>query len=130
MKTPRLKFLLFSLLALLLFASCGKEGDAKSMVEDFLDTYLVDNARSDTRFSRMDSTKMITPATVMALREHMKTVKLFKPNVSYAEGNIPKTLYYIRVTYTKPTADGKGKSYTQTFYFDPEVKRLIAFKEG
>ena len=116
MKTPRLKFLLFSLLALLLFASCGKEGDAKSMVEDFLDTYLVDNARSDTRFSRMDSTKMITPATVMALREHMKTVKLFKP--------------YIRVTYTKPTADGKGKSYTQTFYFDPEVKRLIAFKEG
>ena len=82
MKTPRLKFLLFSLLALLLFASCGKEGDAKSMVEDFLDTYLVDNARSDTRFSRMDSTKMITPATVMALREHMKTVKLFKPNVT------------------------------------------------
>ena len=47
MKTPRLKFLLFSLLALLFFASCGKEGDAKSMVEDFLDTYLVDNARSD-----------------------------------------------------------------------------------
>lgn len=130
MRTSGLRVLSFSLLALLLFASCGKESDAKAMVEDFLDTYLVDNARSDTRFSHLDSTKMITPATVMALREHMKTVRLFKPEVAYAEGDIPKTLYYIRVTYTKPTADGKGKSYTQTFYFDPEVRRLIAFKEG
>lgn len=130
MRTSGLRVLSFSLLALLLFASCGKESDAKGMVEDFLDTYLVDNARSDTRFSHLDSTKMITPATVMALREHMKTVRLFKPEVAYAEGDIPKTLYYIRVTYTKPTADGKGKSYTQTFYFDPEVRRLIAFKEG
>lgn len=130
MKNPFLRLSLMALAAVLLLASCGKEGDAKSMVNDFLDTYLVDNTRSDVRFSRMDSTRLIPPERVMALREHMKTVKLFKPDVTYAEGDIPSTLYYIRVTYTKPSADGKGKRYSQTFYFDPEVKRLVAFKEG
>lgn len=125
-----MKCLLPLLLVLLLLASCGKEGDAKGMVDDFLDTYLVDNTRSDVRFSRLDSTKMITPERVMALREHMKTVKLFKPDVKYDDGEIPSTLYYIRVSYTKPAAGGKVETYAQTFYFDREVERLIAFKEG
>lgn len=119
-----------ALFVVVLLASCGREYQAKNMVEDFLDTHLVDNSRSGTRFTRLDSTRMITPEAVMALREHMRTVTLFKSDVTYSSDDISSTLYYIRVSYDKKEPDGKVERYSQTFYFDKEIKHIIAFKES
>lgn len=130
MMVKLIKNLCLLLFVVSLFASCGKEHQAKSMVEDFLDTHLVDNSRFDVRFSKLDSTRMITPKAVASLREHMRTVSLFKPDVTYGSEEIPHTLYYIRVSYNKKQPGGKEERYTQTFYFDKEIQRIIAFKEG
>ncbi len=125
-----IKTLCLAILAVVFFASCGKQHQAKNMVEDFLDTHLVDNSRTNTHFSKLDSTRMISPEAVMALREHMKTVKLFKSDVTYSSDDVPRTLYYIRVSYDKKQTDGKVESYKQTFYFDKDIKHIIAYKEG
>ncbi len=130
MKKVTIKTLCLSLLMVCFLASCGKEHQAKGKVEDFLDTYLVDNNRYDTRFSKLDSTRMIAPNTVMELRKHMRSVSLFKSDIPYNDVEIPHTLYYIRVSYNKKTSKGTEERHTQTFYFDKEIEHIIAFKEG
>ena len=46
----------------------------------------------------------------------------------YRTAIIPKTIYYIRVSYLVDGKSDKMDKKKETFYFDRELTRIIAFK--
>ena len=111
--------------ALLLFASCGKQQKAKSMVKEFVN----ENARQEIdirSFSDLDSTRVISDSLIQDLRQRAKSDPLFKsaPLSDFSAGSYP-TLLYIRMRYQEP---GDTLEAAKTFYFDRDLTGIIAFK--
>lgn len=125
MKTTRT--LILSALVLLL-ASCGEQYRAKSLVKDFLNENL-EKDYSIARTSKLASTAQITKEKVAALRKEAASLPYMKKGITYAEGSLPDTLFYIRVTYTVKEANNMEPELTQTFYMDKEKTRIVAVKE-
>ena len=104
-------------IALLLFASCGRQQQAKSIVKDFMEQQLQRDV-SYLDFSDIDSTRAIGDSLIDVLRQ--KAGK----DIAYQnrEGH---TLFFIRAKYLLDK-----DTLSTTFYLDPALKGVVAFKQN
>ena len=110
-------------IALLLFASCGRQQEAKSIVKDFMKTYIEDYSKvSYLEFYDIDSTRNISDSLILVL--HGKTPAQFSRNISYQQRS-GKTLWLIRTRYLMDK-----DTCSATFYMDKEMTGVVAFKEN
>lgn len=104
-------------IALLLFASCGQQQKAKSVVKDFMDTY----PRGDVsylEFSDVDSTNAISDSLIEVLRAKAGKQITFQKRTG-------KTLLLIRAKYLL-----NADTCSTTFYLDPQVTGVVACKDN
>ena len=107
--------------AMLLLASCGQQYAAKQKVKAFVKEHATEQI-DITSFSDLDSTRVISDSLLKAMRKNALADPLFK---DVRLGDIPKssTLMYIRMRY------GDDSLFqSKTFYFDRDLKEIIAFK--
>lgn len=121
--------LLLAICFVLLLSSCEQQYKAKSLVKDFMETNIKDpSVINDRNFGKIDSSSFISDKMVMDMREKANNLKLYKSGIKYTQGKLPDVYYYIRVTYNTESKGGKKHKSLQTFYFDKEMTRIIAFK--
>ena len=112
--------------ALLLFASCGQQHQAKTVVQEFVDQHVAEpSARSDISIVKFDSTKVINDSVILAMRANADTIKRYKQAIKYAEGQPSRKLFVARISYTID-----GAEYSDTYYLDDQLTRVIAFKSN
>ena len=104
-------------MALLLFASCGRQQQAKSSVKDFVENQLNRDV-SYLDFSSVDSTRAITDSLIQALRSRAGQ------GVQYQNPS-GKTLLHIRTQYLLD-----DDTLSATFYLDPATLGVVAYKEN
>lgn len=114
------KVLLF--LITIMLVGCGPKQQAKLLVSSFLDSNLKNTGIQDLHYSEIDSTVYITDRAVMAMRANADTMINFK-HITYEPGKVENKLMLIHVKYKL-----NGASYSHTFYFDKNLKRVISFK--
>lgn len=104
-------------IALLLFASCGQQQQAKSVVKDFVEQQLHKDV-SYLDFSDVDSTRVLSDSIIQAMRGRAEKSIQYQPYQG-------KTLMHIRVQYLldKDTCSA-------TFYLDKEMTGVVAFKRN
>ena len=108
---------------LLLTASCGRQQQAKSIVKDFMEQNLTDASQLEyVSFSGIDSTRTISDSLLMALRK--QAPQHFRSSIQYQQRHSP-TLIHTRVRYLMG-----GDTMSATFYMDPQLTGVIAFKEN
>ena len=107
--------------ALLLFASCGQQHKAESLANDFVAENMEDpSAISGKDFADLGTTRHLNDSLITMMRQRGSAN--FKKGISY--GAIPTgDLYYLRMSYIS-----NGDTLQNTFYFDPELTEVVAFK--
>ena len=103
--------------ALLLFASCGQQHEAQSVVKDFVRTNISDDV-SFIDFADIDSTRAISDSLVQVLRSRVAK------NIQYQDCQ-GHTLKLIRAKYVMGT-----DTLSSTFYLDPALTGVVAYKEN
>jgi len=112
--------------ALLLFASCGQQHQAKTVVQEFVDQHVAEpSARSDISIVKFDSTNVINDSVILAMRANADTISRYVKPINYAEGPIGGKLYVARITYTI-----YGVECSDTYYLDDKLSRVVAFKSN
>lgn len=94
------------------------------MESNIKDPSVIDNEN----FSKIDSSNFISDNMIMDMREKANSLKLYKRGIKYSPGKLPEVYYYIMVRYNTPSKNGKKQKNLQTFYFDKDFTRIIAFK--
>ena len=111
---------------MLLFASCGQQHQAKEVIQQFVDQYVTEPAsRSAVSIVKFDSTKVISDSVILAMRANADTICRYVKPIKYAEGPIGGKLYVARITYTI-----YGVEYSDTYYLDNKLNRVVAFKSN
>ncbi|MBR1506222.1 MAG: hypothetical protein IJ614_08965 [Prevotella sp.] len=109
--------------ALLLFASCGQQQQAKSVVKEFMEKQLVDASElSYIDFANLDSTRVVSDSLLQDMRNR-KSEHYTMPS-HYADSPSGK-LFMMRVSYRLGT-----DTCSATFYFDDGISGVVAFKEN
>ena len=103
--------------ALLLFASCGQQQKAKSVVKDFMDTYPRGEV-SYLEFSDVDSTNAISDSLIGVLQARAGKNITFQKRTS-------KMLILLRAKYLL-----NDDTCSTTFYMNPDFEGVVAFKEN
>ena len=83
------------------------------------------SARSDISIVKFDSTKVINDSVILAMRANADTIQRYKKPIKYAEGSIGGKLYVARIAYTI-----YGVEFSDTYYLDDQITRVIAFKSN
>ena len=102
---------------LLLFVSCGQQQRAKSIAKDFMESTLKKDV-SYIDFSNVDSTRVISDSLIQVRRSHGI------PGIGYQERKGP-SLLHIRAKYVLD-----GDTCSTTFYIDPELTGVVAYKDN
>ena len=106
---------------LLLFASCGQQHKAESLAKDFVAENMEDpSAISGKDFTDLGTTRHISDSMITVMRQ--RGAVGFKKGISYGE-KPTGDLYYLRMSYIC-----NGDTLQNTFYFDSELKEVVAFK--
>ncbi len=103
--------------AVLLFASCGQQYKAKTVVKDFVEQRLQQDA-DYLDFSDVDSTRTVSDSVITALRSQGPS------GIQYAERG-GKTLMYIRTSYVL-----ESDTVSATFYLDKGMSGVVAYKKN
>lgn len=108
----------------LLFASCGRQHNAESTVEDFMESNLKEPSElSINKFNRIDSTRYLNDSIVAVIRQKTTaTATQYKGGIEYGSEPVGKSLVILRVDYSVG-----DKGYTDTYYLDKELTRVVAF---
>jgi len=111
--------------AALLFASCGQQHKAESLVKDFMEQNLKDaSALTKVEFNDIDSTRYINDSIVTVIRQNTKKSALqYKTDISYGKVPMDRMLIMARVNYCI-----NNKEYSDTYYMDMELTNIVAFK--
>ena len=113
-------------MALLLFASCGQQHQAKEVISDFLDKHVTEpSARSSITVEKFDSTRVLSDSVIQRMRANADTVKRYVTPIHYAPGDISRKLYVARISYTVHDVE-----FSDTYYLDDQLTRVIAFKSN
>lgn len=106
-----------------LLASCGKQHKAEGVVKDFLSKSLV--AQDYTvSLSKIDSTKRVSKDAITLMRTAAGKNKSFKQPIEY--GDLGQNGYI----FTRATIAQGRDTMVQTFYLNPEITQVVAFKEN
>ena len=103
--------------ALLLFASCTQQQQAKSVAKDFVETHISDDA-DYLEFSDLDSTRAISDSLVRVLRQRGPK------GANYVE-RTSRTLYLLRAKYLLD-----DDTCSTTFYMNPDMAGVVAVKNN
>ena len=110
-------------IVLLLFASCGRRQEAKSLVKDFMKANVDDYSKvSYLEFYDVDSTRNISDSLIQVL--HGRTPAHFSRNINYQPRG-GRTLWLLRTRYLMD-----DDTCSATFYMDKEMTGIVAFKEN
>lgn len=103
---------------------CGKQHKAEALVNDFVkqNTTVSD---CTVEFAPIDSTDRITPERMSALKKLAVSDPVFKRGA--ALGALPKSGKYI---YTRAKIINGTDTAIRTFYLDPALTRVVAFKQN
>ena len=113
-------------IGLLLFASCGQQHQAKEVIREFIDQHAVDpSSRSSISMAKFDSTKVLNDSIINLMRTNADTIQRYQKSIKYAEGPIGKKLYIARITYSIHDIE-----YSDTYYLDEQLTRVVAFKSN
>jgi|GEM_PF-2375393 len=112
--------------ALLVTACGGPNHNAKSLVKDFVKENMVNPGDYDLVIEKVDTTRYISKDKVETMRKTTHHSGLYKQGIKYEVGETPQTLTYANVRITDKK--DKNNSHVETFYFDKDVTRVIAFK--
>ena len=111
-------------IAVLLLTACGQQHQAKVVVQEFVDQYATEpSARSSIKIEKFDSTKVLNDSIIRVLRTNADTVSRYQHPVNYAAGGIGRMLYVARISYTI-----NGAEFSDTYYLDEQITRVVAFK--
>lgn len=102
---------------MLLLAACGQRQQAKSVVKGFVEQQLQKEV-SYLDFSDIDSTRAISDSLIDVLRQRAGQ------NVQY-QSRTGHTLLYIRAKYLLDK-----DTLSTTFYLDPQLTGVVAFKQN
>lgn len=108
--------------AALLLSGCGKQGEAETVVEEFIarnvavDDYSVD-------FLKLDSTTHVGDSLIERMKLAAGRDRLFKKDIEY--GQDPKTGKYI---YLPARIYIGNDTIRRTFYLDMDAAHVVAFK--
>lgn len=107
-----------------LFTGCGKQHKAEGVIDDFVKSNIaLDNYTLE--FAPVDSTDRVTPERIAAMRKTAGADRLFKRGVSYAAAGVGGTLLYTRAKIINGT-----DTIVRTFYLDPDITHVVAFKQN
>lgn len=113
-------------MSLLLFASCGPQQEAEELVEQFMKQNMKEELDiSGLHFMDIDSTRLVNDSVVISLRQQAKRASRYQGNIKYAPDQPFKQLITIRVKYYI-----EEKEYSDTYYLDMDLTRIVAFKEN
>ena len=113
-------------ISLLLFASCGPQQEAEELVEQFMKQNMKKELDiSGLHFMDIDSTRLVNDSVVISLRQQAKRASRYQGNIKYAPDQPFKQLITIRVKYYI-----EEKEYSDTYYLDMDLTRIVAFKEN
>ncbi len=113
-------------ISLLLFASCGPQQEAEELVEQFMKQNMKEELDiSGLHFMDIDSTRLVNDSVVISLRQQAKRASRYQGNIKYAPDQPFKQLITIRVKYYI-----EEKEYSDTYYLDMDLTRIVAFKEN
>ena len=109
---------------MLLSVSCGRQHQAKQVIQDFIDQYAAEpSACSSISIVKFDSTQTVNDSIIGRMRANADTIQRYKKSIKYADGAISKKLFIARITYTVNDAE-----YSDTYYLDDQISRVVAFK--
>ena len=103
--------------ALLLFASCGQQHEAQSVVKDFVEQN-ISSSVSYVDFADLDSTRAIGDSLIQVLRSRGAK------GASYQQPD-GHTLMLIRAKYVKD-----HDTLSSTFYLNPALTGVVAYKNN
>ncbi len=113
-------------ISLLLFASCGPQQEAEELVEQFMKQNMKEELDiSGLHFMDIDSTRLVNDSVVISLRQQAKRASRYQGIIKYAPDQPFKQLITIRVKYYI-----EEKEYSDTYYLDMDLTRIVAFKEN
>jgi hypothetical protein len=113
-------------ISLLLFASCGPQQEAEELVEQFMKQNMKEELDiSGLHFMDIDSTRLVNDSVVISLRQQAKRASRYQGNIKYAPDQPFKQLITIRAKYYI-----EEKEYSDTYYLDMDLTRIVAFKEN
>jgi hypothetical protein len=104
-------------LTVLLLVSCGLQQNAKSLVKDFVEDCLHQDA-DYLDFTSVDSTRTVTDSVIIALRQQGPE------DVPYVERK-GRTLLFIRAKYLVDK-----DTLSATFYLDSDLTGVVAYKQN
>lgn len=113
-------------ISFLLFTSCGPQADAEKLVEDFMEKNIKEGLKPRSlHFTDIDSTHAITDSVVINLRQLAKQAARYQGNITYAPDEPFHKLIITRVKYRLD-----NEEYSDTYYLDMALTRVVAFKEN
>ncbi len=113
-------------MSLLLFASCGPQAEAEDLVEQFMEKNMKPEfSPSSLHFTDIDSTHAISDSIIVSLRQQARQAMRYQPAIKYAPDEPFKKLIITRVKYNLD-----DKEFSDTYYLDMALTRVVAFKEN
>ena len=117
-------YIIIGVALVLLSVSCGRQHQAKGVIQDFIDQYAAEpSACSSISIVKFDSTQTVNDSIIGRMRANADTIQRYKKSIKYADGAISKKLFIARITYTVNDAE-----YSDTYYLDDQISRVVAFK--
>lgn len=113
-----------SICVMLMFAACGQQHDAETLVEGFMKENLIDSSSlSGVEFAKLDSTARLNDSIINILRADSKQSERYRSDIRYADNKQDKSLKILRVKYMLGTEE-----YSDTYYLDKNLTNIIAIK--
>ena len=109
---------------MLLFASCGKQHQAETVVKEFMQENLKEpSALKSMAFKSLDSTKVIGDSLIAVLRKGAQESSRYKSSMEFAERGTETKLMITRVTYKL-----NDEEFQDTYYLDGSLSSVVAVK--
>lgn len=106
-------------------SGCGRQSKAETIVEEFLDENLKESDYS-TQFADIDSTMHLSDSMVYVLKASAEKNKRYKSPIKYGKGDKNDKYIFMKAVIVI----GDNDTVHQTFYLDPGLTHVIAFKEN
>lgn len=119
-------YIIIGVALVLLSVSCGQQHQAKGVIQDFVDQYATQpSERGSISIAKFDSTRILNDSVISRMRANADTIQRYRKNIKYADGALGKKLFIARIAYTI-----NGTEYSETYYLDDQLTRVVAFKSN
>ena len=111
---------------MLLFASCGQQHKAESLVENFLEEHLIEaKYLNSIEFHQLDSTYAINDSIILNMHKRFIMNQKYKKGWVFGKKKKGQKLMFIRVNYSI-----NNHKYSDTYYINPEMTDVVAIKNN